>query len=194
MPKIWLGAIVVAAIVAAFYLWPTSQRREQARQDALQKEIAENQRKVEQAEAENRAVAIKRKEQASAIANASDEKLKLLYRECEKRVSDTINAASKPAFAVYFPSYTASELRDLATMATAMKTSTGRPSAILGQDDFKARRIEWLRQFPNSISLVAESASDSFSGVKKWAAEYECDLDGLSIKSVRRVGTPHFFD
>jgi hypothetical protein len=134
-----------------------------------------------------------RKAQQAVIDGASDERLISLLSQCQSKISDEIASKSKPVFAIYFPNYTAFELDDLASRAIAMRSTMGRPSLILEDADFVAEKIQWLRRFPSSISVTVESASDGFSGVKRWAAEYVCTLDGLTIKSVNR-GRLYFFD
>ena len=70
-----------------------------------------------------------------------------------------------------------------------------RPSVSLDKDDHQSRQIAKLKQyFPDEISVVVESASDSFSGVKRWAAAFTCSLDGLSVTSANQEsGSMHFF-
>jgi hypothetical protein len=181
--------MALALVIAALYVWSSHDAAVKQQDEALKKEIAEKQRKADR----EYALIQKRWEQATLIADASDEKLRSLYNECERKISEAISKERKPAFAVYFPNYDVADLDRLSTIATAMNISSGRPSLVLENESFESKRIERLRKF-HSMSIVAESASDSFSGPKKWAAEYECDLDGLSIKSVRQVGRRFFFD
>jgi hypothetical protein len=194
MKKVWLGGIVVALL--AVFLWPVPQLREFGRQqDVLRQEAIvaeERQRTVRAAEAAQKVKDDVRARRA-AIVDASDESLKSLYKDCRRKITEQIATGSKPTFAVHFPDYNADDLAKLSAMGSAMNTPTGRPSVILNRDEHQAQEIVTLRRDPSEISIIVESASDSFSGVKRWAAEYRCGLDGLSITSVSRAGALQFF-
>jgi hypothetical protein len=194
MKKAWFAAVIA---FVGFLAWQIPQYIESQR---IARVLLEEQKKkaeaAEAAEAIRRASEEKKRkdEKRAAIAQASDDSLKSLIRDCRQKISNTIAATgSKPSFAVYFPDYDVADLRNLAAMGSAMNLSTGRPSTVLNKDDHESTQIAMLRQFPTEISVVAESASDTFSGVKRWAAVYTCSLDGLSIFSVSRDGPMHFF-
>jgi hypothetical protein len=192
MKKIaWAAAII--SVLVGFFLWPVPQMREASRQEELRQQAAEIQRKVEAAEAAHKASVEMRAKQRSAIGNASDASLKSLIGDCQRKISDSITAKASPSFAVYFPDYDADDLAKLTAMGFTMNSPTGRPSVLLNRDDFEVRQIDALKRYPDQISIVAESASDTFSGVKKWATNFDCKLDGLSIKSVNQAGAYNFF-
>jgi hypothetical protein len=194
MKKAWLCVVVVFVGILAWqipqYLETQRKARELLQEQQKQAEAAEAAEAIRKAAEEKK----RKDEKRAAIAQASDQSLRSLIRDCRQKISDKIAATgSKPSFAVYFPEYDADDLKNLSAMGSAMNMSTGRPSVILNRDDHESRQIATLRRFPNEISVVAESASDTFSGVKRWAAVYTCSLDGLSITSVNREGLARFF-
>jgi hypothetical protein len=187
MSKVWLSGIVIALL--AIFAWPVPQYREASRKEYAARQEVEDRQRIDRAVEEARKGAEAARLRRTAVLSASDESLRSLYKECRRKVSEQIATGSKPTFAVYFPDYDADDLAKL----SAMGSSTGRPSVILNKNDYQAREIAALRSNPSEISVVAESASDSFSGVKRWAAEYRCGLDGLSITTVSRSGAMQFF-
>jgi hypothetical protein len=159
MKKVWLGCVAVALL--AVFAWPVPQCREASRTEYTARQDAEEKQRLDSAVEEARKAAEAARGRRAAVLTASDERLRSLYQECRRKVSEQIAAGSKPTFAVYFPDYDAGDLAKLSAMGSAMSTSTGRPSVILNKDDYQAREIAALRLDPSEISVVAESASDS---------------------------------
>lgn len=193
--------MLVAVAVAGVGLWAMTQHREMVRQEEArriaQKQEQEQEQEQKRKDSDALAAAAKAAETAkanrAAIVTASDDALKALVKDCQRKVEQQITSKANPAFAVYFPSYSANDLERLSSLGFAMNSATGRPSVSLNRDNFEEEQISVVRQIPSEISIVAESASDSFSGVKRWAAEYRCYLEGLYIRSVERRGALHFF-
>ncbi|WP_369720157.1 hypothetical protein AB8Z38_23515 [Bradyrhizobium sp. LLZ17] len=192
-----IASIFAVVSFVGFLVWQIPQYLEtQRRERELLLEQQKQAEAAKTAEAARKALEEKkqRDEGRAAVSQASDERLKSLVRDCRQKIGEKIaTTGSKPSFAVYFPDYDADDLRNLTAMDSAMNASTGRPSVILNKDDHETRQIAALRRYPVEISIVAESASDTFSGVKRWAAEYRCTLDGLSVKTVTREGPLYFF-
>ncbi len=187
--------LLVAVAVIGIGGWAITQNQEMMKQEETRRVAQEQEQKKKDADAI--AVAAKTAQTAkanrAAVVSASDEALTALIRDCQRRVEQQITSKANPAFAVYFPSYNANDLEKLSSLGSAMGAATGRPSVSLNRDDFAGEQISAIRRFPAEISIVAESASDSFSGVKRWAAEYRCYLEGLSIRAVEKRGALHFF-
>jgi hypothetical protein len=126
-------------------------------------------------------------ENRKRITDSSNERLSELIRECRNKIDSEVGRNSH-GFAVYFPQYNEQDLETMYTSSVALRMKMGRPSSALGVRDIVEDNLKRLREFPSTgIGFVVESTSDSFSGLKRWAGLYECDLDGLDISRVRLI-------
>lgn len=125
--------------------------------------------------------------------NASDAELRSLIRECKNLIEDEISK-SKSSFSVYFPKYDRAELERIYANSIAMQSQMGRPSTSATESETDLDALKRLRDFPSlPVDITVESASDSFSGVKRWAASYQCRIAGLQVEKVV-AGKRYFFD
>ncbi len=175
MAKIIWGVVILATISVGIWYY--------RHQDYLET-IAANKRQIEKDVAAAQKYDADRLQFAEFVKGASDAQLEGLYTDCERTIADLIGHHSAPVFAVYFPDYDASDLDKFADLASAMRMDMDRPSVELNDTDFHVKRLRILRTIPGiGINVVAESASDTIVGPKRWAASYECSLENLKVVS-----------
>ncbi|MDP2354830.1 MAG: hypothetical protein Q8M31_02060 [Beijerinckiaceae bacterium] len=182
----------IGMAILALTIWPHPQMRAEKAKRELQETVKrQDEEATRQAKYENERRA-ERSRQAELIEGATDHSLASLVNECRGSIEKTIRQSS--TFSVYFPKYAPHQLEELGNAAIVFRTKMGLPSTLMTDGDPDDRAISQLRKIPGlPIKLVVESASDSFSGIKRWAASFECSVKDLKVETVR-PGKLYFMD